>query len=227
MSWLIQVCEGQILPPIDFFFHLCCSIYAGGGTSCYFDGFAIWDFFPWLVSIFLNWRKVPSCQLTGVRNIKMTLTETLKDWQQSLHDLWTWPLQRKKTRITPFWSMPWAFLKKKNCRTNNCCRCSIKALTANGAGLANTQRVNKSPRGGHAVVLGHKVFTGEKYNNGGFHYFGRSWDVWSGRWDTYLSMMFGRSPCQFEPTSLQLRWGDGRSPVCLSCGEPEMSTPAR
>lgn len=64
-------------------------------------------------------------------------------------------LTKKKKESSPFEKCLELFKKKKR-RANNCCRCSVKALTANAAEHAIAPLVNKSPRGGHAVVLGHK-----------------------------------------------------------------------
>lgn len=77
--------------------------------------------------------------------------------------------------------------------------------------LANTQLMNKSPRRGHTVVLGHKYssrFSQERSTIMVDSAILASWDVWSGRWDTYLPLMFGKSPCQFDPHpfTTALRW---------------------
>lgn len=66
--------------------------------------------------------------------------------------------KKKKIESTPFEACLELFKKRKKKKRSvkNCCCCSVKALTGNSAGLANTQLVNKGPRGGHAVVLGHK-----------------------------------------------------------------------
>lgn len=143
-----------------------------------------------------------------------------------LNDLWTWLLQRRKKESPPFETCLELFKKKKR-RANNCCRCSVKALTANSADLANAQLGNKSPRGGHAVVLGHKYssrFSQERstimVDSTILAEVGMS-EVDDGtrvcRWCVESLL------AHLTPTSSQLRWGDGTSPVCSSCGESGMS----